>query len=505
VQQQTSVQQRRLRAPRLTLAAVAAGLMAVAGLTAFGTPAQASRAVPSGPAAHAARGVLASRGARAGAAGRAIAAGRADAARSAGAASAAGRGHDGGRGGFRRVGYFLQWSIYGLNFHVSDLVSSGAAARLTQVDYAFANVSPQGQCYETAQAGQGDPWADYQAPFSASQTVDGVADTSTQPLAGNFNQLRELKARYPHLKIVMSIGGWTWSQFMSDAALTPASRRAFVASCIDLYIKGNLPVLAGSAQGGPGSAAGIFDGFDIDWEWPGFPANTGTVYRPQDKRDYVALLAEFRRQLDALGRQTHKHYVLSAFLPANPAAIQAGFDVPRVFRYLDFGDVQGYDFHVATEPVTAFQSNLFSDPADPTGTRYSVDMAIREYLSAGAPARKLVVGVPAYGRGWTGVAPGPSGDGVFQAATGQAMGTFGPGVTNYNALATMPGQRFYDRRAGATWLYDGTDWWSYDTPALLAQKAAYIRRLGLGGTAMWSLDGDDAQGSLTAAISSVLR
>jgi chitinase len=69
----------------------------------------------------------------------------------------------------------------------------------------------------------------------------------------------------------------------------------------------------------------------------------------------------------------------------------------------------------------------------------------------------------------------------------------------------MPGQRFYDRRLGATWLYDGTSWWSYDTPALLRQKAAYIRRLGLGGTAMWSLDGDDAQGSLTAAIGSILR
>jgi chitinase len=414
--------------------------------------------------------------------------------------------HQSGPGfSYHKVGYFLQWSIYGANFHAKDLVTSGAAAKLTQVDYAFANVSPQGQCYETTQAGEGDPWADYQATFPASETVDGVADTSTQPLAGNFDQLKELKALYPRLKIVMSIGGWTWSKYLSDAALTPASRRAFAASCIDLFIKGNLPVQSDAPQGGPGSAAGIFDGFDIDWEWPGSPANTGTAYRPQDKRDYVALLAEFRHQLDTLGRQAHKHYILSSFLPANPGMIQAGFDVPLIFRYLDFADIQGYDFHVATEPLTNFQSNLYSDPTDPTGDQYSVNEAIQQYLDRGAPPRKLVVGVPAYGRGWTGVAPGAAGNGVYQAATAQAAGTFGLGVTNFNALQTMPGLRLDDPRLGTTWLYDGTNWWSYDTPQLLRQKAAYIERLGLGGTAMWSLDGDDALASLTSAINSGLR
>ena len=420
------------------------------------------------------------------------------------AAAPAGHRH---RGGFRyhKVGYFLQWSIYGENFHVANLVSSGEAADLTQVDYAFANVSPQGQCYETTASGEGDPYADYQALFPANETVDGVADTASQPLAGNFNQLRELKQLYPKLKVVMTIGGWTWSQYLSDAALTPASRRAFVSSCINLFIKGNLPVQSDAPQGGPGSAAGIFDGFDIDWEWPGSAANTGTIYRPQDKHDYVALLAEFRKQLDALTRHTHHRYILSAFLPANPATIKAGFNVPAVFRYLNFGDVQGYDFHVATEPLTNFQSNLYSDPADPTGNGFSVNEAIHQYLRRGAPARKLVVGVPAYGRGWTGVTAGPNGNGVYQAATGQAEGTFGPGVTNYNAIESLPGVRYYDRRLGAAWLYDGSNWWSYDTPQVLLQKTAYIKRLGLGGTAMWSLDGDDAQGSLTAAIDAGLR
>src|SRR5262249_21037629 len=102
--------------------------------------------------------------------------------------------------------------------------------------------------------------------------------------------------------------------------------------------KATPPVQTAGPQGGPGSAAGIFDGFDIDWEWPGSPANTGTIYRPQDKRDYVALLAEFHRQLSALSRQTHQRYVLTSFLPANPATIKAGFRVKKSFKYLTVGD-----------------------------------------------------------------------------------------------------------------------------------------------------------------------
>ena len=135
---------------------------------------------------------------------------------------------------YKKVGYFIQWGIYGRGFFVKNLATSGAAAKLTHVNYAFANVSEDGRCFEANVAGEGDAWADYQRPASAAESVDGVADSPDQALKGNFNQLRKLKARYPDLKVLLSIGGWTWSTFFSNAALTSASRKAFVASCIDL-------------------------------------------------------------------------------------------------------------------------------------------------------------------------------------------------------------------------------------------------------------------------------
>src|SRR5690606_17772506 len=106
-----------------------------------------------------------------------------------------------------RIAYFTQWGIYQRGYLVRDIVTSGAAERLTHIHYAFGNISPDGLCFETNEPGVGDAWADYQRRFTASESVSGVADTWDQPLAGNFNQLRQLKQRYPHLTVMFSLGG----------------------------------------------------------------------------------------------------------------------------------------------------------------------------------------------------------------------------------------------------------------------------------------------------------
>jgi chitinase len=401
---------------------------------------------------------------------------------------------------YRKVGYFTQWGIYARGFFVKNLVSSGAAARLSHVNYAFANVSEDGRCFEANQAGEGDAWADYQRPASAAESVDGVADSPDQALKGNFNQLRKLKARYPHLKVLLSIGGWTWSTYFSNAALTSASRQAFVASCIDLFIEGNLPQL-GSVEGGPGSAAGVFDGIDLDWEWPGSPGEPGNVVRPEDKRNFTLLLAEFRRQLDAHGRRSGRHHQLTAFLPADPAAMDAGYQGDRIFRHLDFATVQGYDFHGTWESTTNHQSAIRVPAGQPVLPDFTATRTIDAWVARGAPPSELVLGVPFYGRGWTGVTGG--GDGLFQPAAGAAPGTFEPGYEDYHRLAALPASGFTvyrDDRAGFAWLFDGNTFWTFDDPAVMRLKTAFIQRERLGGAMMWSLDGDDANGALVDAI-----
>jgi chitinase len=435
-----------------------------------------------------------------------------------------------GSGSYARVGYFVQWGIYGRQYFVHNLVTTGAAAKLTHLNYAFTNLDPvhltclngvvKGVSNNPEDpdqgTGGGDADADYGRPMSAAQSVDGVADDGFQPLQGNFNQLRKLKLKYPKLKVLMSIGGWTYSKFFSDAAATDASRKAFVSSCIDMYLKGNLPAYAG--HGGPGAAAGIFDGIDLDWEWPGALGHPGNHYSPNDKANLTALLAEFRRQLDALGAQNGKHYLLSAFTPADPAKTAAGWDLTKVFGYLDFANVQGYDFHGSGsdnswEPNrTGDQANLHTATNDPYPFHFSVENAIGAYLNAGVNPRQLTIGVPFYGRGWQNVTAGGvngGANGEWQSAGGAAPGQFSDeaGTRGYaNLVASLPSCTVYHNvQAVAAYCFTGNggQWWTFDDAWSIGQKTAWLKGKNLLGVMIWEMSGDT--GTLMNAVDSGLH
>ncbi|QFY09177.1 chitinase [Nonomuraea phyllanthi] len=423
--------------------------------------------------------------------------------------------------GYARVGYFVQWGIYGRQYFVKNLDTTGAAAKLTHINYAFGNIDPvnltclQGVTKGTTQNpqdpnqgdGAGDAEADYGRPFSAAQSVDGVADTGWEKLRGNFNQLKKLKAKHPHLKVLISLGGWTYSKYFSDVALTDASRKKFVSSCIDTYIKGNLPDYNGA--GGPGTAAGIFDGIDLDWEWPGAEGHPGNHVRPEDKANNTLLIAEFRRQLDALTAETGERYLLTAFTPADPAKIDAGWDLPEVAKHLDIFNIQGYDFHGAGsdnswEPNrTGHQGNLHLDTDSPYDPDFSVEKAVDVYLRAGVNPRKLTIGLAYYGRGWQNVADGGA-YGEWQSAGGAAPGQFQEeaGTRGYsNLLAMVPGCTIrHDEQAVATYCYTGGNgqWWTFDDAWSIGKKTAWLKSKNLLGAMIWEMSGDP--GVLTSAL-----
>ncbi|WUH24096.1 glycosyl hydrolase family 18 protein [Streptomyces sp. NBC_00448] len=431
-----------------------------------------------------------------------------------------------GNGGYAKVGYFVQWGIYGRQYFVKNLDTSGAAGKLDVINYAFGNIDPTNlTCLNgvtkgtTADPedpnqgdGAGDADADYGRAFPASQSVNGQADDGWGKLRGNFNQLKELKAKYPNLKVVMSLGGWTYSKYFSDVAATDASRKKFVQSCIDMYIKGNLPETEGA--GGPGVAAGIFDGFDLDWEWPGSPdGHPGNHWSTADKANFTALIAEFRTELDALGGD---HKLLTAFTPADPKKIDAGWDLPQVSKNLDIENIQGYDFHGSGsdnswEPNrTGDQANLYPDPNSPYPNDFSVDSAVQTYLDAGVSPRKLTIGLPFYGRGWQQVTGGGA-NGEWQSANGAAPGQFAEeaGTRGYNNLVTsVPGLTVHHNdQTVATYGYtgEGGQWWSFDDAWSIGKKAAYIKSKHLLGAMIWEMSGDTPDGSLLNTLNTGLQ
>ncbi|OWQ93899.1 chitinase [Roseateles aquatilis] len=400
------------------------------------------------------------------------------------------------------LGYFAQWGIYGRNYQVKNIDTSGSAAQLTHINYAFGNVR-NNRCEvgltvasDPNTGAGGDAFADYSKAFPAAQSVDNVADTWDQPLRGNWNQLKKLKAKYPNLKVLISLGGWTWSRGFSSAA-RPENRVAFVQSCVDAYIKGNLPVTDNA--GGPGAAAGVFDGIDIDWEYPN--ACGLACGQPEDRANFTALLAEFRKQLDAV----RPGLLLSIASAAGVDKVRQ-FDPDQIHPYLNFINVMTYDFHGGWDTITGFHSALYGSTADPsTGDvrSYNTNAAMQAFLDKGVPAAKLNVGIGFYGRGWTNV-PNVN-NGLYQSGT-PAPGTYEAGNEDYKVLKALTGYTSYtDSQSRAQWIFNGSTFWSFDTPATIAEKMTYVKSKGFGGAFFWEFSGDDAQGSLAKAMGNGLK
>ncbi|MEV2275036.1 glycoside hydrolase family 18 protein [Nocardiopsis sp. NPDC049922] len=396
-----------------------------------------------------------------------------------------------------RVAYVAGWNVADRGFTVADVAASGAPEHLTRLMWAFGDVSEDGLCH--IPSGRDDqPWELYQRPYTAEESVDGRADRPDQDLAGSLHQLRLLREDHPHLGASLSLGGWSWSTYLSVAARTPESREAFVASCLDLWIRGDLPVLDGGPQGGEGAAAGVFDGVDLDWEWPGGQGDPGNVVHSDDPANLTALVAEFRRQLDALGEETGAEYTLSVSLPGG-AEPSTAYEA-ELFDLVDFATVQGYDFAGPWNERTAHHSNLYAPAHDPGAD--SVDRAVQRYLDLGADPSRLVVGVPAFGRGWQGVGAQDAGRG--QVAGAPADDAYDGPTMAFADLEERDGRRFLDEEAGAYWIYDGDTWWTYDNADVIALKGEYVRDRGLGGLMVWNLD-MDPEGELVRAMDESLE
>jgi len=396
--------------------------------------------------------------------------------------------------GYNIIGYFTQWGIYKRNYFVKNIVQSKTAPKLTVLNYAFGNIVDC-ECIMTTRKGVMDGWADYRRPFLAEESVDGVGDLPDQSLKGNFNQLKKLKKMYPHLKILISLGGWTWSEGFHDASKSKPNRQKLIHSCIDLYIKGNLPI-EGTA-GGVAVASGIFDGFDIDWEYPNNPG-AGNSYGPEDTENFTRLLREFRKQLNELD----PNLLLSIAGPAGEKMF-ANIQLNRIHYYLDWINIMNYDYHGAWEKQgpTNHMSALFSSSNDPSYgyiKNFYTDYTIQKYLEAGVPAYKLNLGVPFYGRGWSGVTN--KSDGLYQPASGPAQGTYNLGTEDYKLIKFKGYEEYWDPVAEASWCFNGDIFWSFDSPRSLENKMNYIKKLGLGGVMFWELSADTYTGELITTI-----
>jgi chitinase len=365
--------------------------------------------------------------------------------------------------GTKVIGYFTNWGVYARNYHVKNVQTSGSAGKLTHINYAFGNVTG-GKCV------LGDTYADYDKFYDAASSVDGKADSwDAGALRGNFNQLRKLKKLHPGLKVIFSFGGWTWSSGFTQAAANP---KAFADSCYKLVKDPRW--------------GDVFDGIDIDWEYPNA---CGLSCDSSGPNGFKNLLAALRARFGGL--------LVTAAITADATAggKMDKADYAGAAKSVNWFNVMTYDFFgawAATGP-TAPHSPLRAYPGIPIAGFDTAD-AIAKLKSKGVPSGKLLLGIGFYGRGWAGVKQKTPGG----TATGPAPGTYEQGVDDYKVLKSKcPANGAV---GGTSYCFKGGQWWSYDTPANIRAKMGFVRSQGLGGSFFWELSGDTANGELVSAI-----
>lgn len=414
------------------------------------------------------------------------------------------------------VGYFGQWGVYD-NYFPKNLLTSGAAAELDQVNYAQGFVTG-GRCSVA------DPHADLDFTFTAGNSVDGKVDDPGSPFRGDFHQMAELKRRFPRMRVLISLEG-KGADFAADAQ--PAVREAFVRSCVDLFLRGRFVVNAAVPASEQKEAEVLFDGIDLDWEFP----------HEEDAANFQALLVEFRRQMDAVRPGLR----LAAAMGPSPR-MYPGVDLGAVSRVVDQMGVMNYDYNGPWSAKTGFLAPLYGE------TGGTVERSILAYREAGVPAAKLLLGMPFYGYGWkevartdehglmqvgksirgdrpysyletlvpagpeTMVAAGPAAPAMPPAGVGpdpakaatlptaslpaaeSAVKAEAAGVASAKTPAVFVLYR--DPRSKAPWIYDGDTFWTYDDPVSIRAKASFAAEQGLGGVMAWELSEDTADAAL---------
>ncbi|CAO3652821.1 unnamed protein product [Cunninghamella blakesleeana] len=369
------------------------------------------------------------------------------------------------------AGYFANWSIYDRNYNIVDVAVN--ADKLTHILYAFANIQESGEVI------LGDAWADKDKHFPPEQTVDGKGDQwgedDSGKLFGNFKQLYLLKQKYRHLKVSLSIGGYSWSANFAGIAADPQKRRIFVQSAIKHL--GDLGL----------------DGIDIDWE---FPKNE------KEALDYVYLLYEIRLALDAYQQQLNQtnqpRLTLSVAVPCGASHYRI-LKLREMAPYVDLFYLMAYDFAGPWDSCTGHQSALY-------GPGNTCHQAVSDYMASGVPPHKIVLGLPVYGRGFSNTS-GQCGH-PYQ---GLPDGTWEKGQYDYKHLPRPGAEEINDFQNMASYSYDpqSREFVTYDSPAIVQGKCNYIKQAQLGGAMFWELSADhstrDHPRSLLSAVHATLN
>nr|WP_241426821.1 glycosyl hydrolase family 18 protein [Dysosmobacter acutus] len=283
----------------------------------------------------------------------------------------------------------------------------------------------------------------------------------------NLKLLRALREKHPHLKLLISVGGWDDSLYFSNAAATAQRRERFAQSCLDFLLEHGL------------------DGVDIDWEYPVSGGPSGMVHRPQDKQNFTLLLQAVRDKLDRQSKQDGRPYYLTIAGGAGSEYLNK-IEVEAVARTVDHIFLMAYDIHGPWDTYADLNAPLYTPEENSPQYKSSVFDSVQTYLNRGMSPEKIVLGMPLYGYRYDGVSS--RNNGLYSTFSSAASVPYH--VLERNYLSQSKYRKLYHKEAEAPYLYGEGTFLSYETPQSMAAKAELARTHGLGGIGFWELSQD---------------
>ncbi|KAF4964366.1 hypothetical protein FSARC_7691 [Fusarium sarcochroum] len=355
--------------------------------------------------------------------------------------------------GKRNILYFTNWGIYGANFQPQDI----PAKEITHVLYSFALVNPDdGTVYGS------DRNADTDMLYPSDAGGGG------NNVYGCVKQLYLLKKKNRNLKVLLSIGGWGGSPNLASGVSTQARRQRFISTAVKLITDWG------------------FDGIDIDWEYP---------KNSREARNYVLILANLRKALDQYSKtnKLNYHFLLTVATSAGANNYNI-MDMKGMDPWLDGWHLMAYDYAGPWDTTTGHQSNVYLSTSNPVSTKFSTHQAISDYIAAGVPARKILMGMALYGRSFLNT------DGLGKSYSGIG-GDNKEGTFLLKVLPRPGATQYFDSNVMATYTYDSKkrELVTFDNIASGKAKAGYISQNGLGGAFYWEASGDKSGSSSVVA------
>ncbi|CAF0951628.1 unnamed protein product [Adineta ricciae] len=314
-----------------------------------------------------------------------------------------------------------------------------------------------------------------------------------------YRRVNALKKRNPKLKTILGVGGWNMKSYaFSIMVHDSAKRKRFIFDTINFLHKHN------------------FDGFEVDWEYPGIRGGL-----PDDKYYLTIFFQEFKEAAIAQSIVTGQpRLLMAAAVAANAEVVSNGYEIDKIAKILDFINIMTYDFHGAWQNHTGLNAPLYRrfDETGPEAMLNQVknenmlmiigllrifffeDFGVAIWLKSGAPAHKLVLGIPLFAR--TFLLAHADQNELRSPTIGN--GTEGPytrsaGFLSYFEVCLLQSDPQWTRisvpdGSESEYMYKNRDWIAYDTLSNIQKRAAYVVANNLGGLFVWSLDMDDFNG-----------